>query len=108
MRLSIFGALPVGLAGLLRDLTSLVLIKSYTDYKSIYRTLAFHSFYSICTFYLIISLFIENSSFVQGNIFVVLLVSIILYLVAYYISKALIRLFESRKLLDKKTQSFKD
>lgn len=108
LRLSIFGALAVSLAGLLTDLTTLILIKSYTDYKSIYRTLAFHSFYSLWTSYLIISLFIENSSFVLGNIFVVLLVSIILYIVAYYISKASIRLFESRKLLDKKTQSFKD
>lgn len=108
LRLTLFGALAVALAGILTDLTTLILIRSYTDYKSIYRTLAFHSFYSIWTSYLIISLFIENSSFVLGNAFVVLVVSIILYFVAYYISKASIKLFESRKLLDNKTHSFRD
>ena len=108
LRLTLFGALAVALAGILTDLTTFILIRSYTDYKSIYRTLAFHSFYSIWTSYLIISLFIENSSFVLGNAFVVLVVSIILYFVAYYISKASIKLFESRKLLDNKTHSFRD
>lgn len=108
LRLTLFGALAVALAGILTDLTTLILIRSYTDYKSIYRTLAFHSFYSIWASYLIISLFIENSSFVLGNAFVVLVISIILYFVAYYISKASIRLFDSRKLLDNKTYSFRD
>lgn len=108
LRLTLFGALAVALAGILTDLTTFILIRSYTDYKSIYRTLAFHSFYSIWTSYLIISLFIENSSFVLGNAFVVLVVSIILYFVAYYISKASIKLFDSRKLLDNKTHSFRD
>ena len=108
LRLTIFGALAVALAGILTDLTTFFLIRKYTDYKSIYRTLAFHSFYSIWTSYLIISLFIENSTFIMGNVMVVLIVSIILYFVAYYISKASIRLFDSRKLLDKKTHSFRD
>ena len=108
LRLTLFGALAVALAGILTDLTTLILIRSYTDYKSIYRTLAFHSFYSIWASYLIISLFIENSSFILGNAFVVLVISIILYFVAYYISKASIRLFDSRKLLDNKTYSFRD
>lgn len=108
LRLTIFGALAVALAGILTDLTTFFLIRKYTDYKSIYRTLAFHSFYSIWTSYLIISLFIENSTFIMGNVMVVLIVSLILYFVAYYISKASIRLFDSRKLLDKKTHSFRD
>lgn len=55
-----------------------------------------------------ISLFIENSSFIMGNAIVVLLVSIILYFIAYHVSKATIRLFDSRKLLDKKTHSFRE
>src|SRR5699024_11618510 len=53
LRLSIFGALAVDLAGLLTVLTTLVLIKSYTDYKSIYNTIAFHIFYFILISYLI-------------------------------------------------------
>lgn len=108
LRLTLFGAIAVGLTGILTDLTSLILIKSYTDYKSIYKTLAFHSFYSIWTSYFLVSLFIENSTFVMGNIFFVFISSLILYFVAYYIGKLTIRLFESRKLLDNKTHSFKD
>lgn len=105
---ALFGALAVGLAGVLTDITTLILIRSYSDYKAIYKTLAFHSFYSIWTSYVMISLFIENSSFIMGNAIVVLLVSIILYFIAYYVSKATIRLFDSRKLLDKKTHSFRE
>ena len=108
LRLTIFGAVAVGLAGILTDLTTYMLIRKYTDYKSIYKTLAFHSFYSIWTSYLIISLFVESSTFIMGNILVVFLVSIILYFVAYYISKASIRLFESRRLLYNNTHSFRD
>lgn len=108
LRLTLFGAIAVGLAGILTDLTTFVLIRKYADYKSIYRTLAFHSFYSIWTSYLTISLFIQNSTFIMGNVLVVLIVSIILYFVAYYISKASIRLFDSRKLLDNNTHSFID
>lgn len=33
LRLTLFGAIAVGLTGILTDLTSLILIKSYTDYK---------------------------------------------------------------------------
>ncbi|WP_311491433.1 hypothetical protein [uncultured Anaerococcus sp.] len=108
LRLSVFGALAVGLTGILTDLTSLILIRTYTDYRSIYRTLAFHSFYSIWTSYFLVSLFIENSTFVMGNIFTVFLVSIILYFLAYYIAKLTIKLFDARKLLDNKTYTFKD
>ena len=108
LRLTIFGAVAVGLAGILTDLTTYMLIRKYTDYKSIYKTLAFHSFYSIWTSYFIISLFVESSTFIMGNILLVFLVSIILYFVAYYISKASIRLFESRRLLDNNTHSFRD
>ena len=108
LRLTIFGAVAVGLAGILTDLTTYMLIRKYTDYKSIYKTLAFHSFYSIWTSYFIISLFVESSTFIMGNVMVVLIVSIILYFVAYYISKASIRLFDSRKLLDNNTHSFRD
>lgn len=108
LRLTLFGALAVGLAGVLTDITTLILIRSYSDYKSIYKTLAFHSFYSIWTSYVMISLLIENSSFIMGNAIVVLLVSIILYFIAYYVSKATIRLFDSRKLLDNKTHSFRE
>lgn len=108
LRLSVFGALAVGLTGILTDLTSLILIRTYTDYRSIYRTLAFHSFYSIWTSYFLVSLFIENFTFVMGNIFTVFLVSIILYFLAYYIAKLTIKLFDARKLLDNKTYTFKD
>lgn len=108
LRLTIFGALAVGLTGLLTDLISFILIRRYTDYKSIYRTLAFHSFYSIWTSYIIVTLFIENSSFIMGSFYLVLLVSVILYFLALYISKASIRLFKSRKLLDNNRFSFKD
>lgn len=108
LRLTIFGAVAVGLAGILTDLTTYMIIRKYTDYKSIYKTLAFHSFYSIWTSYFIISLFVESSTFIMGNILLVFLVSIILYFVAYYISKASIRLFESRRLLDNNTHSFRD
>lgn len=108
LRLTIFGAVAVGLAGILTDLTTYMLIRKYTDYKSIYKTLAFHSFYSIWTSYFIISLFVESSTFIMGNILLIFLVSIILYFVAYYISKASIRLFESRRLLDNNTHSFRD
>ena len=108
LRLTIFGAVAVGLAGILTDLTTYMLIRKYTDCKSIYKTLAFHSFYSIWTSYFIISLFVESSTFIMGNILLVFLVSIILYFVAYYISKASIRLFESRRLLDNNTHSFRD
>ena len=44
LRLAIFGAIAVGLAGVLTDLTTYIIIRKYTDYKSIYKTLAFHSF----------------------------------------------------------------
>ena len=108
LRLTIFGAVAVGLAGILTDLTTYMLIRKYTDYKSIYKTLAFHSFYSIWTSYFIISLFVESSTFIMGNILLIFLVSIILYFVAYYISKSSIRLFESRRLLDNNTHSFRD
>lgn len=108
LRLAIFGAIAVGLAGVLTDLTTYIIIRKYTDYKSIYKTLAFHSFYSIWTSYLIISLFVESSDFIMGDILVVFFISLILYFVAYYISKASIRLFESRRLLDNKTHSFRD
>ena len=108
LRLAIFGAIAVGLAGVLTDLTTYIIIRKYTDYKSIYKTLAFHSFYSIWTSYLIISLFVESSDFIMGDILVVFFISLILYFVAYYISKASIRLFESRRLLDNKTYSFRD
>lgn len=108
LRLTLFGAIAVGLTGILTDLTSLILIKAYTDYRSIYKTLAFHSFYSIWTSYFLVSLFIENSTFVMGNIFIVFITSLILYFVSYYIGKLTIRLFDSRKLLDNKTYSFKD
>ena len=108
LRLSLFGGLAVGITGILTDLTTFVLIRSYTDYKSITKTLAFHSFYSIWVSYIIISLFIENSTFIMGNALVVLLVSIGLYFIAYYVSRASIKLFESRKLLDNKTHSFRD
>ena len=108
LRLSIFGALAVGLTGILTDLTSLILIGAYSDYKSIYKTLAFHSFYSIWTSYFLVSLFIENSTFIVGNFLLVLLVSVGLYFIAFYISKATIKLFDSRKLLDRKTHSFRE
>lgn len=108
LRLAIFGAIAVGLAGVLTDLTTYIIIRKYTDYKSIYKTLAFHSLYSIWTSYLIISLFVESSDFIMGDILVVFFISLILYFVAYYISKASIRLFESRRLLDNKTHSFRD
>ena len=108
LRLAIFGAIAVGLAGVLTDLTTYIIIRKYTDYKSIYKTLAFHSFYSIWTSYLIISLFVESSDFIMGDILVVFFISLILYFVAYYISKASIRLFESSRLLDNKTYSFRD
>src|SRR5574344_332970 len=108
LRLAIFGAIAVGLAGVLTDLTTYIIIRKYTDYKSIYKTLAFHSFYSIWTSYLIIALFVESSDFIMGDILVVFFISLILYFVAYYISKASIRLFESRRLLDNKTYSFRD
>ena len=108
LRLAIFGAIAVGLSGVLTDLTTYIIIRKYTDYKSIYKTLAFHSFYSIWTSYLIISLFVESSDFIMGDILVVFFISLILYFVAYYISKASIRLFESRRLLDNKTYSFRD
>ena len=108
LRLSVFGALAVGLTGILTDLTSLILIGTYSDYKSIYKTLAFHSFYSIWTSYFLVSLFIENSTFIVGNILLVLLVSVGLYFIAFYISKATIKLFDSRKLLDRKNHSFRE
>lgn len=108
LRLAIFGAIAVGLAGVLTDITTYIIIRKYTDYKSIYKTLAFHSLYSIWTSYLIISLFVESSDFTMGNILVVFFISLILYFVACYISKASIRLFESRRLLDNKTHSFRD
>lgn len=106
-RLSIFGALAVVSAGILTDLTSLILIRKYTDYRSICLSLGFHSFYSMLTSFVIVSLFIENSSFILGSGLVALAMAVFLYFVAFFIARASIKLFDSRKLLDKKNHRFK-
>lgn len=106
-RLTIFGSLAVLFAGLLTDLTTFILVRRYTDYKSIYRTLAFHSFYSLWASFVIVSLFIENSSFILGSGFVVLIMSIFLYLISLRVSKLTIKIFDKRRLLDRNDHSFK-
>ena len=107
-RFTIFGGLSILLSGLLTDLTTFILIKKYTSYRSVYLTIGLHGFYSMWTSFFVVSIFIENSSFVTGAWYWVLIISIFLYLICSYISKMTIKLLDRRKLLDNNTLSIKD
>lgn len=95
LRFSPFASIAVGLSGILCDLVTLLLFKSYDSNIKIILSTPLRSFFSVWTSFFTVNLFVPGSKFVQAGFITSLSVSITVYLLAllssYVAEKVLVR-----------------
>lgn len=98
LRFSVFGALAGLASGVLGDILTLIVFKNYNKDRNIYYSVPTKSAFGVWTSFFIVKIFVPQSRFVQAGIIPTLIVTIVIYLIGYLVSRYTLEVFSKRIL----------